>query len=210
MKKNTIILTGLILAIIVPVILFGFADGPKILHKQNDMAWLGVSTKELTPQLREYFNVDEDIGVLVSEVAEDSPAEKGGLRAGDVIIEADGDVIYSKSDLADVIHDFDPGDDIEIDYIRDREEESAEIELGKTKFNAYRYFGHRPNRIEVFVPEIEFDMSEIDREKLEDLQIEIREEMKYHNEELKEHMEKLRDSMKEIRIDVKDELKETI
>ncbi len=173
--------------------------------------------KSLTPQLREYFGVDEEIGVLVSEVAEDSPAEKSGIKAGDVIVEVEDETIYSKSDLAEVVRDFDPGDEIKIEFVRDRDEESIRVELGEAKVSKFRYFGHKPNRIEVIVPEmdieipeIEFELSEIDREELENLQIEIKEEMKYHNEELKEHMEELQEKMKEIRIELKDELKETI
>jgi len=210
MKKNSLILSGILLAFIIPVLLFGFSDGPKKYHKHYEMAWLGVSTKELTPQLREYFGVDEETGVLVSEVAEDSPAENSGLKAGDVIIEADEETVYSKNDLAEIIHDFNPGDEIKIDFVRNREKESINIELGKSKINKYHYFGFKPNRIEVRVPEIEFEIPEFDEEELEKLQDEIKEAMKYHNEELKEHMEELRESKKEMRINLRDELRETI
>jgi membrane-associated protease RseP (regulator of RpoE activity) len=213
MKKITIILIGIILAFLV----FGFADGPKIYQKHQDLAWLGISTKELTPQLREYFGVEEDMGVLISEVAEDSPAEASGLKAGDVIIEADGDAIYSKKDLAEIIRDFNPGDEIEIEFVRNQEEESINVELGEARNNKFRYFGYRPSRFEVIVPEmnidipeIEFEMSEVDREELEDLQIQIKEEMKYHKEELKEHMEDLREQMNEMKIEIRDEFRETI
>ncbi len=49
MKKHTLVLTGIILAFIIPVLLFGFSDGPKAYHKYNKTSWLGVSTKESNP-----------------------------------------------------------------------------------------------------------------------------------------------------------------
>jgi PDZ domain-containing secreted protein len=217
MKKSTLITVVVICTLIIPFFLFGFADGPKVYHKHTNMTWLGVSTKSLTPQLRDYFGVDEEIGILISEVAEDSPAEKGGLKAGDVIIKADGDIIYNKSDLVEIIHDFDPGDEIHMEFVRNRDQKSITLKLGEAKIKKHHYFGYNPKRIEVIVPDmdieipdIEFEMPYIDEEELKELQREIKKEMKYHKEELREHMEELREQMKEIKIETKDELLETI
>ncbi len=60
---------------------------------------LGIRTNSLTDQLRDYFGVDSDLGVLVSSVAPDSAAEEAGVKAGDVIIEFDGRAVDSPSDL---------------------------------------------------------------------------------------------------------------
>ncbi len=55
---------------------------------QTEEAWRGVKTAELTPELAQQFNVPEDAkGVLVIDVAADSPAEEAGLRPGDVVNE---------------------------------------------------------------------------------------------------------------------------
>jgi serine protease Do len=52
--------------------------------------WLGVGIQDLTEELAEEFGVPGKSGVLVSQVFEGSPAEKAGLRAGDIIITLDG------------------------------------------------------------------------------------------------------------------------
>ena len=217
MRKNTLILTGILLVFVIPLFLFGFVDGPKRYHKQYERAWLGVSTKNLTPQLCDYFGVEEETGVLVSQVVKDSPAEKSGLKAGDVIVNVDDEIIRSKNDLVNIIQDFDPGDEITIDFIRNRREETINVELGKSKSKKHYYFSYKPERIDIFIPEmdieipeIEFEMPEFDKEELENLQEKINEEMKHRNEELKEHMEGLRERMKELRIEMKNELRETI
>ncbi len=61
---------------------------------------IGVSTMQLTKQLAEYFGVAEGQGVLVTSVAEDSPAAKAGIKAGDVITAIDGEKVDGAGDVA--------------------------------------------------------------------------------------------------------------
>ncbi|MFQ6613907.1 MAG: PDZ domain-containing protein, partial [Fidelibacterota bacterium] len=60
---------------------FPFLAGPK--------SYLGVQLQDLTDQLRTYFKLDRDGGVLISEVIKDSPAASAKLRAGDIILQVD-------------------------------------------------------------------------------------------------------------------------
>jgi serine protease Do len=62
---------------------------------------LGIQYVELTDQLARYFKVSD--GVLVSSVSAGSPAEKAGLRAGDVIVKVGGDPVSSGRDLLRVV-----------------------------------------------------------------------------------------------------------
>jgi membrane-associated protease RseP (regulator of RpoE activity) len=61
-------------------------DGLSMLRR----GYLGVSLTELTPELREHFGVREEAGVLVSKVEDGSPAEKAGIKVGDIITSVDG------------------------------------------------------------------------------------------------------------------------
>lgn len=61
---------------------------------------IGIGTMQLTKQLADYFGVGEGQGVLVTSVADDSPAAKAGLKAGDVITAIDGEKLDSAGDLA--------------------------------------------------------------------------------------------------------------
>jgi serine protease Do len=62
-------------------------------------AWLGVIIQDVNNDLAESFGLDRPIGALVSRVLPDSPAEKSGLEAGDIILEFDGEVIERSSEL---------------------------------------------------------------------------------------------------------------
>jgi serine protease Do len=72
-------------------------------HSHGAMDWrtpvLGINAEDLTPQLGAYFGAPDDGGVLVREVRAGTPAEKAGLKAGDVIVKVDGKPVHSLGDL---------------------------------------------------------------------------------------------------------------
>jgi S1-C subfamily serine protease len=114
---------------------------------EAEYGYLGVSTQELYPQLAERLGLDIEVGALVSEVVDDSPADKAGLTAGDRLIDfqgqtdiaADGDVIVAvdgrelthTADLADLVSLRAPGDQVELGVLRDGDRRTIEVELGE-------------------------------------------------------------------------------
>jgi membrane-associated protease RseP (regulator of RpoE activity) len=65
---------------------------------------IGVSTTQLTKQLADYFGIADGKGVLVTSVADDSPAAKAGIKAGDVITAIDGEKVEGAGDLSRAIN----------------------------------------------------------------------------------------------------------
>jgi len=61
--------------------------------------YLGVELSELTPELRAHFGAPENAGVMVARVAADSPAEKAGLKIGDIVTSLDGKPVESSWDV---------------------------------------------------------------------------------------------------------------
>ena len=88
---------------------------------------LGVTVQELTPQLAGYFGAKE--GVLVSSVADDSPASRAGFRAGDVITSIDGRAVVSGNELVRALRAAKSDEEITIGIIRDRKEGSLKAKL---------------------------------------------------------------------------------
>jgi len=99
---------------------FAFWGGPR----------LGVSVQSLSGQLAEYFGVPEGEGILVNEVIKDTPAEKAGLKAGDVITRVAGDKVRDVGDLHDALEDHE-GESVSITVIRDKSERSFDVTLDK-------------------------------------------------------------------------------
>ncbi len=61
--------------------------------------WFGVVVQSVTPELAQSFGLSESKGVLVSQVVKDSPAEKAGLKSGDIILEFAGKPIHEMQEL---------------------------------------------------------------------------------------------------------------
>ena len=131
------------------IVLRSFGDGGhKFTFYSNDSesGFLGVDMYDLTDGLREYFKVEEDEGVLVVNVIEDSPAEKAGFKSGDVIVKVDKRVIEDSDDLRKAISRHEPDEKVKIEYIRNKKKSSKTVTLGaKEHFNDHnvRIFRNR-------------------------------------------------------------------
>lgn len=85
---------------------------------------IGVSTSTLGKQLADYFGVAH--GALVSSVEENSPAAKAGLKAGDIIIEAEGEQIKDAGDLSRVINRKEEGE-VTLTVMRDKQRRTLKV-----------------------------------------------------------------------------------
>ena len=61
--------------------------------------WLGVSIQAMTPELAQSFGLEAEKGALVNEVMKDSPADKAGIKSGDIILEFDGKAVHEMNEL---------------------------------------------------------------------------------------------------------------
>jgi serine protease Do len=112
---------------------------------QPFMAWrttmLGIEAESLTPQLAEFFGVKE--GVLVRTVIRDTPAEKAGLKAGDVITKVDGEVVKTPGDVSSKLKSR-AGKSVPITVVRNRGEVVLSVVLeDKSTAPPPREFGPR-------------------------------------------------------------------
>ncbi len=92
--------------------------------------WLGVMIQDITPELAKSFGLKSDKGVLISDVVKDSPAEKAGLRRGDVILRFDGKDIKNAHILSQTAAVTPPNAVVKIDLLRDGKEENISLKVG--------------------------------------------------------------------------------
>lgn len=93
--------------------------------------YLGVNITDLDFESAQAFGLESSEGALVSQVIEDSPAEKAGLRYGDVIVRVDDRPVPDNRALIDYIASRPPGDKVAVKLIRNGKEMSVEVELGE-------------------------------------------------------------------------------
>jgi serine protease Do len=91
-------------------------------HGKVERGWLGVSIQPLTKDLAKNFKRDNTNGALVSSVIEGSPAEKAGLKAGDVIVEFNGKKVAKATELPSLVADLTVGRDVPMVIVRDGSE----------------------------------------------------------------------------------------
>ena len=97
--------------------------------------WLGVTIQEVTTEFADSLGMTSPKGALISQVLEDSPAEKSGLQPMDVIIKFDErDIVYS-ADLPQTVGSIRPGERVKAKIIRDSKEIELDIKVGKAPTN---------------------------------------------------------------------------
>ncbi|WP_249975458.1 DegQ family serine endoprotease [Vreelandella olivaria] len=92
--------------------------------------WLGVMIQPVSRDLAESFGMSEAIGALVADLDPEGPAAQGGLQAGDVIVEVNGEEVDRSSTLPRLIGRVAPGSEVELTLMRDGEQVSETVELG--------------------------------------------------------------------------------
>ncbi len=93
--------------------------------------WLGVSIQDLSPELKDYYKVKEQKGVLVTDVYEGNPADKGGIKPSDIITAVDGKTVSSARELSSTIAGSPVGKDVNISLLRDGKEMTVHVILAK-------------------------------------------------------------------------------
>ncbi|MBZ0102655.1 MAG: Do family serine endopeptidase [Thermoanaerobaculia bacterium] len=93
--------------------------------------YLGVNIQNLDFDRAQAFGLADTAGALVTEVTPDSPAEKAGLRHGDVIVEVDGRRVESTRDLIDYVAAQAPGEKVRLAILREGDRSNREVLLGE-------------------------------------------------------------------------------
>jgi serine protease Do len=102
-----------------------------IKHKKVVRGWLGVSIQEVTSDLAEAFGVKDLKGALVSGVMEGSPAEKAGIKQGDVILQYNGRVVEDTGNLRNMVSQTAVGTKIKVRLLRQKKEIETEVAIAE-------------------------------------------------------------------------------
>jgi len=93
--------------------------------------WLGVGIQDISPELAEYYGLKDTKGVLVTHVYEGDPADKGGIKTGDIITAINEKAVSSSRELSRIIAEAGTGKRVAISLIRNGENLNVYVELTK-------------------------------------------------------------------------------
>lgn len=128
-----------------------------------DRGWLGVMIQPVSDDLAESFGMENAIGALIADLDPEGPAAQGGLQAGDVILEVNGEEVERSSSLPRLIGKGAPGTEVELTLMCDGEELTESVELGSwpdTEQQSAQAGSNNQARLGVMVAEIDDTMRE--------------------------------------------------
>jgi len=109
-------------------ILDALIEGRKITY-----GWLGIQIQDITDDVAEYYKLTDTQGVLVYQVLQDSPAQKAGLKDGDIIKAYNGQTIQHSRQLIDAVTATAVGQTATADFLREGKRQSVKILIGERK-----------------------------------------------------------------------------
>ncbi len=102
--------------------------------------FIGIRLNEINKDLAVFFGFNDGEALLISEILEDSPAEKAGLKIGDLICEADGKRVLPQEGLIEMIQGKEKGSTIRLEIFRDKKKMMIDVEVDEEETNTNQFF----------------------------------------------------------------------
>ena len=123
-----------------------------IKYGETKRGWLGVRIQYVTKEIADAEKLNKPRGALVQSVADGSPSEKGGIKAGDIILEFDGKLINEMKELPLIVAQTEVGKTVDVKVWRNQREVIKKIKLGRLEtsedFNIKKAEGPKTTVIE--------------------------------------------------------------
>ncbi len=123
-----------------------------IKYGETKRGWLGVRIQYVTKEIAEVEKLNKPRGALVQSVADGSPSDKGGIKAGDIILEFDGKLINEMKELPLIVAQTEVGKTVDVKVWRNQREVIKKVKLGRLEtsedFNIKKAEGPRTIVIE--------------------------------------------------------------
>ncbi len=119
--------------------------------------WLGVAIQDISPEIAEYYGVEEKNGVLVTEVFEGDPADRAGIKAKDIIVAVNGKAVKATRDLTRMIADIEVGDTAGVTVLRNGRKKEIRVTIAKRedeRMTSGKYTPEQKNDLGIRVSEL--------------------------------------------------------
>ena len=132
---------------------------------ETKRGWLGVRIQDVTKEIAEVEQLDKPRGALVASVAENSPSAKAGVKAGDIILEFDGEKINEMKELPIIVARTAVGKKVKVKIWRNKKEITKNITLGRLETSEDFKAPEKENEIkEIKIDSLEITVRELNQD----------------------------------------------
>lgn len=93
--------------------------------------WIGVEPQDITPELAESFGLAKKSGAIIAGVLKGGPADRAGIRPGDILVAVEGKPVTDTTDMLNLIAQLTPGNKAKLTVLRKSQESTIDVTVGK-------------------------------------------------------------------------------
>ena len=138
---------------------------------ETKRGWLGVRIQDVTKEIADVEQLDEPRGALVASVAENSPSYKAGVKAGDIILEFNGERIQEMKELPIIVAKTEVGKKVDVKIWRNKKEITKKITLGRLETSEDFKVTEKPSPIESQIDYLKITVRKLNNEDIKQRKI---------------------------------------
>jgi len=93
--------------------------------------WVGVGVQDVTKEIAESFKLPSTAGVLITQIERGGPADKGGVKLGDVLLAVNGRPVVDSTGMLNMISVLQPGESAKLKVFRNQSETELGVTIGR-------------------------------------------------------------------------------
>jgi len=93
--------------------------------------WIGIESQDITPELADSFGLGRSSGAIIAGVVRNGPADRAGVRPGDILLAVEGKIVKNTGDMLNLIAQLAPGAKAKLKLMRQNRESTVDVTVGK-------------------------------------------------------------------------------
>ncbi|HPR17927.1 MAG TPA: PDZ domain-containing protein [Candidatus Cloacimonadota bacterium] len=119
------------ISLLIPLFLMLSILSPTLSAAEKGKAYMGIYPEDVSGSYYEKIGLKQNYGILIKKVLAESPAEQAGLRDNDILMEIDGDKIFTHDQLTTMLVNYEPGQKVKLKIFREGNEKNIKITFGE-------------------------------------------------------------------------------